>query len=131
MCPSCEANPINKAHGVCTSCAEMYAEVDPNWKQSEWGRFLVGSNLETMRMAERIAHEPTGFDIETVAEDAKETSVHIPKDVDLNELVEAMVNVHGWGARRIHSFLVKAGYNPPHWQTLHRRVLAIRKKAAA
>jgi hypothetical protein len=105
----------------------MYiASLGPDWKNTEVGQFLVASNLETARIAERIANEPTGYDIERVVEQVEETTMTRTKNTTLDEMIEALATKHGWGYRRIHSFLLVGGYNPPSLGTVQRRVRAIR-----
>ena len=128
MCPSCEQRRINPDFGVCDTCAAMYINtLDPNWQNTEIGRFLVPMNRETRKIDERIAHSPTGYAVDAIAAPTVESAVEYgTKHADVDELIVALVEVHGFGYRRVHAFLKAGGYQPPSLSTVKRRISRVR-----
>ncbi|MBK9944200.1 MAG: hypothetical protein IPP13_21580 [Kouleothrix sp.] len=128
-CPSCEKAPIVHEHGVCAICAEMYnSSLGPDWKNTEVGQFLLSSNETTRKLEQRIANEPTWHFIESVAaavpEESQSHLTHPQSQID--EMIAALVKVHGWGYRRIHKFLQSGGYDVSSLATVKRRVATIK-----
>jgi hypothetical protein len=90
----------------------------------------VAANDQTRKLNDRIGCEPTGYDIERVADSA---SAHDePEQVrpvvsdGVDEMIAALVQKHGWGYRRVHAFLSVGGYDVPSLSTVKRRVAAVR-----
>jgi hypothetical protein len=131
MCPSCEAAPIVN-HGVCLACERMYIEsLGPNWAtETEVGLFLVESNRQTRGLSERVAHNPTGYKIESLPEMPKteEDVVSETTGKGVEEILRALVLVHGYGTRKAHSFLSKSGYTTLTMRSIQRRVVAIKRE---
>jgi len=127
MCPSCEKNPIDQ-DGVCAACrAEYIRAFGPNWRETEAGRFLVESNQQTRRMIATLHFAPPTPNMDRLLA----TDMVVPTsatNTSVDAMIAALMQIHGWSYKRIHTFLLKGGQRPPSLSTVKRRVYAMRRQ---
>jgi hypothetical protein len=127
MCPSCEKRTGATNGDVCRACEAIYIQsLGLDWRQTETGRFLLGSNKETTEMNNRIAHTPTGYAIDAVAAPSEAEVDVVPVSAAVDQMIGALVHKHKWGYRRVHAFLQIGGYDVPSLSTVKRRVVRAR-----